>query len=121
MEDYRFLPVTGEMPAGTDFCLELDNDCMEPFYPRGSVLCVSRDAAPEEMAAGVFFYRGRILCRQWCEDYAGTLHLLCANPLRENENLSLNSGERSACLCLGAVLPRRRLPMPIYGKRKNKG
>ncbi|MBQ9684952.1 MAG: S24 family peptidase [Oscillospiraceae bacterium] len=118
MEDLILLPVTEDMPAGTDFCLRLDNDCMEPWFHRGQLLYVSRAQSPEEMAAGIFFCRGRILCRQWCEDYAGTLHLLCANPERESENLSLSRDEKDACLCLGTVLPMRRLPMPVYGSRR---
>ena len=41
--------------------------------------------------------------------------LLCANPERENENLSLSRTEKAACLCLGRVLLKKRLPMPVYG------
>ena len=52
--------------------------------------------------------------RQWCEDSAGNLHLLCANPKRERENLMLGPKERGACLCLGTVLPGKPLPAPIY-------
>lgn len=112
-EDYSLLPAAG-LKKGTDFCLTLDNDCMEPVFPRGSTLCVSRKEAPVEMATGVFLYRGRVLVRQWCEDSRGSLYLLCANPRRESENLCLSKKERGSCLCLGTVLPGKPLPMPLY-------
>ena len=116
-EEYTLLPRTADMPAGADLCLRLDNDFMEPYLKRGQLLFVSRDAAPEELQPGLFFYAGRALCRQWCEDSAGNLHLLCANPRREKENLCLSRAEKSACLCLGRVLLKKRLPMPLYPQR----
>ena len=45
---------------------------------------------------------------------SGTLHLLCANPRRERENLSLSWAEKAACLCLGRILTEKKLPMPVY-------
>ncbi len=113
-EEYSFLPRTKETPEGADFCLRLDNDCMEPFLMRGELLYIDRHGAPEELQPGLFWYGGRVLCRQWCEDSAGTLHLLCANPKRESENLSLSKSEKAACLCLGRVVLKKRLPIPIY-------
>ena len=113
-EEYSLMPCGGEVPEGTDFCLRLDNDCMEPFIKKGALVCIDRHETPEEMQPGLFYYRGRILCRQWCEDMTGTLHLLCANPGRESENLSLSREEKTACLCLGRVILEKKLPMPFY-------
>lgn len=112
-EDYSLLPRTGG-DEGADFCLILDSDCMEPVYHKGETLRITRKEAPLEMAAGVFLYRGQVYVRQWCEDSAGNLHLLCANPKREKENLMLGPTERLSCLCLGTVLPGKPLPRPIY-------
>ena len=94
-EDYSLIERKAD---GADFCLTLDSDCMEPIFRRGETLRISRFEAPQEMAAGVFLWRGRIYVRQWCEDSAGNLHLLCANPKRERENLMLGPAERGACL-----------------------
>ena len=113
-EDYTLLPCGGEVPEGAGFCLRLDNDCMEPFIKKGALVRTDRHETPEEMQPGLFYYRGRILCRQWCEDMTGTLHLLCANPRRESENLSLSREEKTACLCLGRVILEKKLPMPFY-------
>jgi len=113
-EEYTLLPRTGETPDGADFCLRLDNDCMEPYLKKGELLYIDRKETPEELQPGTFLVHGRVLCRQWCEDSAGTLHLLCANPRRERENLSLSRAEKAACLCLGSVITGKQLPMPVY-------
>ena len=113
-EDYTLVPCAKGMPENADFCLRLDNDCMEPWLKKGSLVYIDRHETPEEMQPGLFYYRGRVLCRQWCEDSTGTLHLLCANPKREQETLSLRRAEKSACLCLGRVIMDRKLPMPVY-------
>lgn len=113
-EDYILLRRGREVPEDADFCLRMDNDCMEPFLKKGALVCVDRHHTPEEMQPGLFYYKGRVLCRQWCEDMTGTLHLLCANPERESENLSLGKSEKAACLCLGRVILDRKLPMPVY-------
>ena len=113
-EEYTLLPRGSDMPDGTDFCLRLDNDCMEPFLKKGELVCIDRHETPEEMQPGLFYYQGRVLCRQWCEDSSGTLYLLCANPKRESENLSLGRAEKGTCLCLGRVILDKKLPMPVY-------
>ena len=114
MEEYTLLPRGKAVPEKASFCLRLDHDLMEPWLKKGETLYISRSESPEEFQPGVFYYDGRILCRQWCEDSEGNLHLLCANPRRESENITLNAGEKAACLCLGRVLTKKKLPMPIY-------
>ena len=113
-EEYTLLPRSADMPHNADLCLRLDNDCMEPFIKAGALVWIDGHDAPEETQPGLFYYRGRVLCRQWCEDSTGTLHLLCANPGREGENLSLTGADKAACLCLGRVILDRKLPMPVY-------
>ena len=114
MEDYILVPRTKDVPKGADFCLRLDNDCMEPWFKKDELLYIDRTETPEEMQPGLFYYKGRVLCRQWCEDSTGTLHLLCANPKRERENISLSRAEKTACLCLGRVIVKHKLPMPFF-------
>lgn len=87
---------------------------MEPLINRGERVNVSRTQAPEELEVGVFFYKGQVYCRQYCEDYAGNMHLLCANPKKESENLCLGKGEKEHCLCLGKVLLKEKPKMPVY-------
>lgn len=113
-DDYILIPINSTIPEGTDFCLTLDNDLMEPLIPRGERVYISRSQGPEEFEVGIFLYKGQIYCRQYCVDYAGNMHLLCANPARESENLCLNRKEQEKCQCLGKVLLKSKPPMPIY-------
>lgn len=112
--DFELIPLSPEMPEGTDFCLIMDSELMEPLINKGETVCVCRSLAPEEMEVGIFFYKGKVYCRQYCEDYAGNLHLLCANPRRERENLCLSREEKAHCLCLGKVLLREKPLPPMY-------
>ena len=115
MEEYTLLPRSKGVPKGAELCLRLDHDLMEPWLKKGALIYISRGETPEEFQPGLFYYQGSVLCRQWCEDSEGNLHLLCANPRRESENLMLSPAEKAACLCLGRVLTKKKLPKPVYG------
>ena len=68
----------------------------------------------KEFEPGIFFVDGDVLCKQWCIDYTGTLHLLSANPDREDANRSIPKNSGSTVVCFGKVLLDQRLPQPIY-------
>lgn len=113
-DDFELIALSPDMPEGTDFCLIMDNDLMEPVISMGARVHVSRRIAPEELEVGIFLYKGTIYCRQYCQDYTGKLHLLCANPRCESENLCIGKDEKEKCLCLGKVLLKEKPPMPVY-------
>lgn len=114
-EDFEFLDRGPDVPSAADFCLIIRDDCMLPYIRPGDRVYVSCREPLSDMDVGLFLYRGRVLCRQYCEDYSGALLLLCANTAREAENISVARSARADCLCLGKVLLSRRLPPPIYG------
>lgn len=113
-EDYVFIKKDGSVPSEADFCFIMDNELMEPVIKKGERVFVSRRQSPGELEVGLFYYKGRVYCRQLCEDYAGNTHLLCANPGCEVENLCLDKRERKTLICLGRVLLKKKPPMPIY-------
>ena len=113
-EDYEELPRPAEAPEEADFCLTVRGDSMEPYIPDGSLIYVKRGAPLQEFEPGVFFVDGDVFCKQWCTDYAGTLHLLSANPLRQDANLVIPRDSGRVCVCFGKVLLPRRLPVPSY-------
>ncbi|MBO5555959.1 MAG: LexA family transcriptional regulator [Oscillospiraceae bacterium] len=115
-EDYELLPRTVDVPPEADYCISIQGDSMEPWLPDGGVAYVQRDAPLLEFDAGVFFVDGDVLCKQWCVDYAGTLHLLSANPRREDANRSFPRDSGQTVICFGKVLLGRRLPRPEYGR-----
>ena len=113
-ENICFIDRSGSVPAGAQFSLTLEDNAMSPFFPQGSTVYVDATRPPDEFQAGIFYFRGKILCRQWCEDMTGTLHLLPADPTLGSFCVSVPREERGKCLCLGAVLCEQTLPEPIY-------
>ena len=113
-EDYELIPRGPGTPHQADFCITIRGDSMEPYIPDGSLVYVRRDAPLREFEAGVFFVDGDVYCKQWCLDYSGTLHLLSANPARQDANLTLPRDSGRSCVCFGKVLLSRSLPRPSY-------
>lgn len=101
-------------PDGADFCLTVTDDCMETYIRRGERVYVQASAAPGEFEAGIFMLSGRVYCRQWCEDYTGTVHLLAANPARQDANIAVPKAALSKLACLGRVMTGAKLPRPAY-------
>lgn len=113
-EDYEDIPLPDGAPPGADFCITVRGDSMEPYIPDGSLAYVRRGASLQEFDVGVFYVDGDALVKQWCVDYAGTLHLLSANPAREDANRQIPKTSTSTVVCFGKVLLDHRLPRPIY-------
>lgn len=113
-EDFELIDRGSDVPSAADFCFVISDDRMLPYIRPGDRVYVSCREALSDMDVGVFLYHGRILCRQVCEDYTGALHLLCADPRREAENISVPKSLRAECLCLGKVLLPQPLPSPLY-------
>ena len=101
-EDYEEIPRTAEVPDGADFCITVRGDSMEPFIPDGSLVYVKRNAPLQEFEPGIFFVDG------------DTLHLLSANPLRQDANLVIPRDSGRVCVYFGKVLMSRHLPRPEY-------
>jgi hypothetical protein len=78
------------------------------------VVYVQRGAQLQEFDVGVFYVDGDVFCKQWCVDFVGTLHLLSANPKREDANISIPREAGRTCVCFGKVLLPHKLPQPVY-------
>ncbi len=113
-EDYEEIQRPSDAPDGADFCITIRGDSMEPYIPDGSLAYVKRGAQLQEFEVGIFFVDGDVFCKQWCMDRAGTLHLLSANPAREDANISIPRDAGRNCVCFGKVLLREKLPEPVY-------
>lgn len=111
-EGYELLERGADVPRSADFALVLGDDCMEPFFKKGERVYIEARAELDEFEAGLFLLEGRIVCRQWCQDHTGAVHLLCANPARERENISLRPGEKLTFL--GRILTKKKLSRPTY-------
>ena len=114
MREFEFIEKADGVPEGTDYCLTLTDGAMEPFFRNGDKVYITQSTFPGEFQAGVFMVDGRVVCRQWCEDYSGALHLLCPDRKNAALNFTLSRSERGKCLCLGSVITREILPPPEY-------
>jgi phage repressor protein C with HTH and peptisase S24 domain len=103
-----------DAPDGASFCITVTDDCMEPIIRAGERVYAACDRTPAEFEVGIFLYEGKVVCRQWCEDYAGTIHLLSANPAREVCNISVPRERREHLACLGRVMLDIIPPRPFY-------
>ena len=131
-EDYELLPRSAQVPAAADFCIRIQGDSMEPYIQDGQLVYVRRGVLDEglrqlrgegfQLPKGpqdyigdwVFYVDGDVFCKQWCQDYAGTLHLLSANPARQDANVVIPRSSNRSCVCFGKVLLPQRLPRPVY-------
>ena len=113
-EDYELVPRDEDTPAKADFSIQIAGDSMEPYIHDGQRVFVQRDESLQEFDVGIFFVDGDVFCKQWCVDYAGTLHLLSANPAREDANIRIDRHSGRSVVCFGKVLLPRKLPRPIY-------
>ena len=113
-EDYELIECPVNAPADADFCISISGDSMEPYIKDGEVIYVRRDCPLNEFDVGVFFVDGDVFCKQWCVDYTGTLHLLSANPKRQDANIVLPRDSARSCICFGKVLLKERLSRPFY-------
>lgn len=113
-EDYENIVRPDDAPPAADFCIDISGDSMEPYIHDGQRIYVRRDSPLKEFEVGVFFVDGDVFCKQWCVDYNGTLHLLSANPKRQDANISISRSSGRSCICFGKVLLPGHLPKPVY-------
>lgn len=113
-EEFEELPLPDDAPAGADFCITIQGDSMEPYIHDGQLVYVKRGAQLQEFDVGVFYVDGDVYCKQWCIDFTGALHLLSANPAREDANIVIPKEANRSCVCFGKVLLPHRLPEPSY-------
>ena len=59
-EHYELIEKTAEMPEGTDFCLIMNTDEMEPVIAKGERMYVSRRESPEMLEVCILYHKGRI-------------------------------------------------------------
>lgn len=108
-EDYA---VPADSPA--DFAIRINGDSMEPYFPDGSVaLC--RKAAPQDGQVGAFLIDGEFLCKQFCIDYAGNMHLFSLNRERRDMDRTLYADDLDPArvMCFGTAILEQRLPLPL--------
>ncbi len=95
-----------------DFSVTVTDDAMEPYIKKGETVYVSRRAFPRPGEAGIFYVRGRMVCRQYVEDSEGTVYLFAANRKRRELDEAVPAGDPAGVQLFGGLVPPRSIPLP---------
>ena len=82
----KHLPVPDGSAAS--FAVKMSDGSMAPYFPAGSLAYIEKGGKLHDGDVGLFYFRGKVLLRQYCEDYAGNFYLfvldrrLSAVPIR---------------------------------------
>lgn len=111
-EDYILVPVTEEIPAGTDYAVRIQGDSMEPYIPDGSRVFVKRTNELTDGDIGIFFVDGDMKCKQYCEDAFGNIYLFSLNRNRADADSFISESGGICVYCFGKVLLDSKPPLP---------
>lgn len=110
-EDFEYIDVTGDVPAGADLAVRIQGDSMEPYIDDGSVVYVNRDPLANG-DVGIFCVDGEILCKQYLRDKLGMVYLFSLNRARADADVVLPRSSGRSMVCFGRVLLPTRPPVP---------
>ncbi|MEG2007352.1 MAG: S24 family peptidase [Oscillospiraceae bacterium] len=113
-------PVPGEdfeeysVPAASraDFAVRISGNSMEPYIADGSIVLVKRGETIRDGDVGLFFADFGMVCKQYCQDYAGNVYLFSLNRKRADADVSIPATSDTRLCCFGKVLMDKTLPLP---------
>lgn len=111
-EDYKIVELSN-VPYDADFAIRVSGDSMEPYIKDGSIVFVNRSADLSDLDVGVFYLNGDVLIKQVVTDAFRNVHLLSANPKREDANRTIYHDSNDSLVYLGRVIIGK-LPHPKY-------
>lgn len=112
-EDYEMIEAGPDVPPNADFCIEISGKSMEPYIKDGERVYVQRDVNVREFEdAGIWYYAGDVLCKQYCVDLYGALYLLSANREFRDADKRIPEDELVNVVCYGRVILPFKLPQP---------
>ena len=109
-EDFDYIPVQGDVPAGAEFAVRIQGDSMTPLIPDGSVVYVNRDPL-RAGDIGIFCVDGGMLCKQYYRDPLGMVYLFSLNRKRADRDVVFHQGSGRSLTCFGRVMMHG-LPLP---------
>lgn len=102
-EDFDYITVTDDVPAGAEFAVRIQGDSMMPFIEDGSVVYVNRDPL-QAGDVGIFYVDGDILCKQYYKDPAGMVYLFSLNRARADADVVFGPSSGRMLACFGRVI-----------------
>lgn len=111
-EDFDYIDVSGDVPAGAEMAVRIQGDSMEPYIRDGSVIYVNRDPLASG-DVGIFCVDGDMLCKQYVRDRLGMVYLFSLNRRRSDADVILPPSSGRSLVCFGRVLLPARPPIPM--------
>lgn len=102
-EDFDYIPVTNDVPAGAEFAVRIQGDSMVPYIADDSIVYVNRDPL-KEGDVGIFCVDGDILCKQYYKDPAGIVYLFSLNRRRADADVVFPPASGRSLACFGRVI-----------------
>ena len=109
-EDFVLHAVAEDSPA--DFAARISGQSMEPWIADGSTVLLTRRSGLTDGDVGLFFVDGDMLCKQYCRDLSGGVHLFSLNRAYADADRHIPPDSSSTLCCYGKVLLPRRPPLP---------
>ena len=97
---------------GADFSVTLEDDSLAPFFRAGETVFLQRSAELGDGEIGLFYTRGGMAFRQFCQDSRGAVYLFSPDRSKKHLDLSFPPGAELP-VCYGRVMlsPVPELPM----------
>lgn len=104
-EDFDYIPVTDEVPAGAEFAVRIQGDSMVPYIADNSIVYVNRDPL-QGGDIGIFCVDGDMFCKQYYKDPAGIVYLFSLNRRRADADVIFTPASGRSLVCFGRVILR---------------
>ncbi len=98
-----------DAPEGADFGFRLTGRELEPYFHPGDTVFCKRDKSLRDGDVGLFILDEKMVCRQYCEDALGNIHLFSVNRALSRLDFHISGNDR--VFCFGRVIMER-VPLP---------
>lgn len=95
-------------PEDAQFAVVIKGHELEPFVKAGGSVFCSRTALLDDGDVGLFLIEDKMVCRQYCEDALGNIHLFSVNRSLSCLDLHIQDGKK--VFCFGKVIME---PVPL--------
>lgn len=111
-DDFEMIRVDDSVPDDADYAVYVSGDSMEPYIHDGDMVFVKEVADLNDGDIGIFSVNGSMYCKQYHMDDDRNLHLLSANPYREDVSIHISHDSEDSVYCCGKVLLPFNIPLP---------
>jgi SOS-response transcriptional repressor LexA len=98
--------------AEYDFSVKLENSDLAPYFKAGDTIFAKRKEPLLPGDVGIFYYDGKMIVRQYCEDSFGGIYLFSVNRRKKNNDIYVPHTSKKNVCCFGKVILSESIPLP---------